>query len=137
MKIIPKFKGRIKNGNLSLFDKDKFSRYLVKFEGKDIWCSVDLYKKIGFRSIQQNRYLWGVCYKMIAFETGHSEEEIHEIMKGMFNSEITDFRGKKIKVNKSTTSLDKLEFMEYWENIKNWASMELNIIIPDPDEYLN
>jgi hypothetical protein len=38
------------------------------------------------RSLQQNRYMWGVVYKLIADHTGYTADEVHQLMKDRFLS---------------------------------------------------
>ena len=92
-------------------------------------------KVLGSRSNEQNRYLWGIVYKTIADFTGHSVDDLH----AHFTREFLIEKVTLIKVYRSTTSLDKKEFGEYIERIKQWA-LNFNLIIPDPvdaPKYLN
>ncbi len=45
------------------------------------------------------------------------------------------FRVDEFVIGGSTTRMNKLEFGEYCEAIRQWAAMELGINIPDPGEY--
>jgi len=38
------------------------------------------------------------------------------------------------KVVKRSSKMDKIEFMDYVESIKQWAAQTLNLYIPDPNE---
>lgn len=90
------------------------------------------------RSTQQNRWLWGVCYKMIAEHTGYSADEIHELMKHRFLRHFIDIETRngieQLETVKSTTQLNTIEFNSYTTQIQQWASIELGISIPDPNE---
>jgi hypothetical protein len=56
-----------------------------------------------------------------AVHIGDTREGVHEDMKVMF------------KV-KTTTTLNKKEFNDYLEKIKQWAAQFLGLAIPDPDQ---
>jgi hypothetical protein len=75
------------------------------------------------RSNPQNKYYFGVIVDMISEETGNEPEETHELLKLKFLKSM----GKK-----NTTQLTTVEFNTYIEKIQRWASIELSLIIPDP-----
>jgi len=70
-------------------------------------------------------------YRLLADYTGHSPEEIHEAMKYEFllNHE------SKLKVPRSTSELSTLEMEDYLSRVREFASMELGVYIPEPNEY--
>lgn len=91
------------------------------------------------RSNGQNRYYWGVVLK--AFynsEIGYTAEEWHEIIKHKFLKEWRTVKGKtkteEIEITRSTTDLNTKEFEELMTKIRQWASIELGIWIPEPNE---
>jgi len=86
------------------------------------------------RSLKQNAYYWGVALKYISDETGYSVDETHSLMKTFFMKKHLDFRGKRYTIIQSTASLSSLAFMEYIEQVKQWAAAELALSIPSPDE---
>lgn len=67
------------------------------------------------RTIQQNRYYWGVYLPLIARETGEQDlDALHKLFSGKFLSEgIKEVLGEKVRITKSTTSLSKNDFSEY------------------------
>ena len=94
------------------------------------------------RSIQQNRWYWGCLVQLVADHTGYSPEEIHDIYKAKFipkHVSLADGNGEVVAefvIGGSTRKLDKGQFAEYCEAIRAWASDELNVTIPDPEEPL-
>lgn len=78
------------------------------------------------RTIQQNRYYWGVYLPLIAKETGeHDLEALHKLFSGKFLSEgIKEVLGQKMRITKSTTSLSKADFSEYIMNIEAETGIE-------------
>lgn len=103
--------------------------YLEKNDGKKIMIEVKLEK--ARRSLSQNDYLWGVVYKTIALETGHTENEVHEYLKRVcLPPRFTKIMGKEIKLPASTTELNKAEFGEYIEKIRAEVA-PMGIAIPE------
>lgn len=86
------------------------------------------------RSNPQNRYYWGHVLPTISEHTGHSCEELHEIFKLKFNSVVAHIGKDEIIVGKSTASLKTMEFEHYLSRIITWASMELGVIITNPED---
>lgn len=118
-------------------DKAKLVEYIQQTVFKDMQvCTIK--KHVWPRSNQQNRYLWGVIYSIIAGEIGEDVETVHQICGQKFLSERIIITGDQSPENeetflvvKSTTKLDTKQFSEYCEAIRHWAWHELNISIPD------
>lgn len=125
--MIPIFKGRVENGKFILNNREGFDRYLLTLNGE---VELKLGRDLGMRTDPQNKYLWGVVYRLIAQHTGHTDDEIHGLMGVKFRKKQLDIGWTII----STTKLNKQEFSEYIENIKQWAAEELGLYIPDSDE---
>lgn len=102
------------------------------------------------RSLQQNKYLFGVAYKLISEATGYEKQDIHEdclklhfgvrlkkVPRSRFHPEglaevplrttTTDEHGRR-------SVLGKVQFMEYTEFVKRYAA-EAGVYIPDPNEH--
>lgn len=87
------------------------------------------------RSSNQNRYLWSVVYQLIAEHTGHSSEEVHAFMKARFlPRRFIKIGGREELAEKSTTDLTTAEFEEYAMRVRVFASQELGIQVPLPNE---
>jgi hypothetical protein len=107
---------------------------------------------IAERTLQQNRYLNGVAYKLIGDKTGYERNEIHEYFLGLFFG----WREKKVPrkpsnpkgvesvpVRTTTTNengkrslLSTEEFWQYVEFLQRFAAEKLHMVIPDPDPTL-
>ncbi len=81
------------------------------------------------RSNEQNRY-YRVVLKIISEDTGHTPDELHQILGDMFLKEEKYGLGP----DWSTTVLSTVEFEEYLESIRRLAAMVLHLYIPDPNE---
>lgn len=87
------------------------------------------------RSLNQNAYMWGVVYKLIADFTGENEDDIHEILKKKFLGESTIMIGGIEEIiGRSTTKLSTVEFEEYLTKVRAWANEKLEVFIPLPNE---
>lgn len=127
-----KWFGTTQEGNLQIKDREAFKTYLKGIQGE---IEVSVSKRKGKRSDAQNRYLWGVVYKLLSTETGYKDEEIHELMLEKFAPRrYMELGGTKEKVVKRSSKMDKIEFMDYVESIKQWSAETLNLYIPDPNE---
>ena len=115
--------GKIQNGAIKVqrFFKDQ----IVKLEGKE----VEIRELDNDRTSQQNRYMWGVVYKLISDHTGFTPEEVHEVYKKKFLT----YEKKGFKFTKSTTDLKVKEFGEYLDKVINHAQGELGLIIPEAE----
>lgn len=96
------------------------------------------------RSLNQNRYYWGICVKMVhdgLKDLGHEVtlEETHDFLKAKFNYNeiVNESTGEVVSIPKSTTELSKTDFMEYIEKIQRFAAEFLNVVIPDPNTQLS
>lgn len=84
------------------------------------------------RSLEQNAYMWGVVYKTLSTETGHSIEDIHELMKHRFLGRVMKLQDEEFIIPTSTTDLDVEQMTDYLEQIRSWALDKLKILIPLP-----
>lgn len=84
------------------------------------------------RTIDQNRFYWGVVLTGIAEHTGHTPEEIHEVLKDLFlPRRFITLGGHEVSTQKTTTDLSVTEFAHYLEQVTAWAAQELGIAFPD------
>lgn len=131
------FYSDVKSGKLQKNVSEKIVKTLQIFEGKRVEISIQ--KQRGHRSNQQNR-LWWVYMQIIADETGHTKEEIHELCKKMFLSkpiELVNLKTGEVTQETtfgSTAQLNKDQFTELIDNLQKWAATILDIVLPDPDE---
>ena len=74
----------------------------------------------------------------MADHTGFSSIDIHEIMKYKFllSEAVNEKTGEIYKYVKSTTELTTIEMMDYMTSIQKFASEDLQIVLPEPNEQL-
>ena len=109
-----RFPCNIKNGKMTLTDKEEFDKVISKLQG-DYYIEL---KETGVRSSQQNNYYWNAV-RIIAEELGYTDNEMHATIKNHFEVE-------------STKTLSTKEFASFIERLVRWSAIELNIVIPDP-----
>lgn len=119
--------------HLSPSQKKRINTYVQKHDGQYVRLSMSQPTK--GRSNYQNRYYWGVVLEILASETGHTTEEMHEFMKAEYlPRQFMTLAGKEHELVKSTTTLSTVDFEDYLENIRSFAARDLGIKIPMPKE---
>ena len=131
----PIFYGIVQNGKLKLDKRDRFDKYLNTLKGR-VMLTLQRSTPKTERSTAQNRYYWAVIVKMVSEEMGIIPDDAHDFMKRLFLKRGVDFKGKRYEVVGSTTSLDTIKFEEYTSKCREWASVELNLVVPLPNEIL-
>lgn len=137
-KVIPIFRGEAKDGKLFITNRDMFEKYLRTLSGP-IDVTIKRHRKS--RSLRQNAYYWGVVVPLIANELGYTHDEMHEIIKAKFfkvrEKEVVTSGGVFVTIPEhagSTTDKSTGEFEEKMDEIRQWASMDLGVVIPLPNE---
>ena len=125
--MIPEFPGTVEKGKLVISDKQALNRWVQTLKGK---VYVTIKKKRKTRSNLQRKYQWGCVYKIVSEHTGYTLDECHQI----FGKKFLGYEKKGHVFIKSTTKLSTVEFEDYMESIRRFASMELSLWIPEPNE---
>lgn len=129
----PFFIGKIENGHLKVFRPEVLRHAIAKIgEGNEFQMTVE--KRSLKRSLAENAYYWGVVVKMVSDQMGILPDDAHEFMKRLFLKKGITWRGDRYEVTRSTASLSIAEFEDYCESCRNWASMEMDLVIPLPNE---
>lgn len=106
-----------------------FKKFLQQFAGKKV--TIEVQERKSTRTMNQNSYYW-LYLGIIAEETGHSTEDLHELFKGKFlSSGIKEIFGEKVRSKQSTTQLSVGRFVEYLMQIEELTGVPL----PDTSEY--
>lgn len=132
-KTYPAWKATASHGRLTVSEQEQFEKYLHSLP-KEVTVIVKPFKKYVPRSNQQNRYYHGVILPLLADHTGYSTNELHEILKRMFNGKTIAIKGTGYIVGQSTTELTTEEMEHYLGQIRDWASIELGCYLPNPNE---
>lgn len=101
-------------------------------------CSYEItvYDKI--RSLNENNYFYGVVLAELSEYTGHTAEELKIYLKKKFGwVEAKEVFGEMIEKERSTARMTTAEFEKFMTQIRMWATEELNLYIPMPNEKTN
>lgn len=131
--------GAVKGGKLYLHNRRAFDQQIAQM--REGWqLEVYVTRRRATRSLQQNAFYWGVVMQLLSDHTGYTPDEMHEVCKAKFiprhlavskgNGEIVG----EFVLGGSTRSLNKNEFSEYVERVRQWAAEDLDVYIPDPNE---
>ena len=124
---------RVKNAKVEFLNKPLFYRDLSQYEDKEAVLLLKPYKDL--RSDNQNRYYWGVVIKLLSDELGYFPDEIHEAMKQKFLSIRHVKIGKaEYSIPESTAMKNTTDFEDYLAKIRIWASKDLELLIPLPND---
>ena len=86
------------------------------------------------RTISQNK-LYRLWVKLIADKTGNTEDDLHDYFKDVFlEKQYKVLFNKQVESGGSTTRLTTKEFTTFLDKIYLFASEELKMILPKPDD---
>jgi hypothetical protein len=127
----------IEQGRLILDNRKKMDAEIKECQDCAVIVTI---KKRGKRSTPQNNYYHGIIVENVRHrlvELGHrvTHDEVHEEIKRLFLPEpLVDEHGVVIfEKAGSTTEMNKSEFSEFIERIREWSAGALGIDIPDPN----
>jgi hypothetical protein len=123
---------KVINGKIIYTYPSKMEKQLEKLDNTSV--VVEIKKNTVKRSGALNQYYWKVVVGILTDELGYAKEEMHEVLKSKFLYKKELIGDEWIRVSISTTKLTNKEFLDYIEKIKMFASTELSIYIPDPNE---
>ena len=113
--------------------KEEAIEAIKNLNNSDSW-DIKVTKKRCRRSITQNNlyWLWLTCIEQ---ETGQDRNSLHEFFKAKFLG-FEEFQVLNHTVTKviSTTQKDTRQFKEYLDSIQMFASVELGIVLPEPED---
>ena len=113
-------------------DLDKYHIWLDSFKpGDHVFFTVEKITKRKERSLEQNAYYWGVIIKILSEEIGYTKDEMHEALRYKF-LRYENVNG--LPTFLSTTQLSTVEWECYMEEVRRWASMDMGIVIPEPNQ---
>ena len=129
--------GHVRAGRLEIRRRKDLRDALGRMRDGEVLITIS--PKRAARSLQQNRWYWGVIVELLSDHTGYTPDEIHEVLKAKFipkrlaladgNGEIRD----ELVIGGSSAKLNKIEFGEFCESVRRWAAEDLGVVIPDPE----
>jgi len=126
--------GKVRKGKFIPDDRIQFIKEFAKKD--DTRLEVTVRKPRKYRSLQQNKYYWGVVISLLSETTGFSKDEMHDALRVKFLTDL-ELIGEKTTLPRiqSTTELSTVEFLEYVSQIQQWAAEFLDCYIPDPESW--
>ena len=125
----------LKKGKLALSKKDLKDindLYAYHKDGDVMSLTITKYKK--YRSNPQLSYYFAVPVKILSEHLGYHVDEMHDLLKHMFNPKMIDVKGFCVEIGGSTGELKTDQMEDYLSRIRMWASSDLNVFIPLPNE---
>jgi hypothetical protein len=117
---------------LTELDRDMVLAQIKRLDLKKVY-TVEITERRIKRTISQNGlyWLWLTC---ISHETGNDKDEIHEFFKAKYIfPELKMIFGESVEL-RSTTELNTVQFKDLLDKIQVFASTELAITLPDPND---
>ena len=105
--------------------RDRLKQFLDK---RELPMQVEVGDPREQRSTSQNSRLWAL-HSLAAKETGHTADELHEIMlQKFFGTKQVEVAGIEITVAaKRSSTREKAEFRDFLDNVENFYASELGI----------
>ena len=120
------------DGTLRPVDPERLKR----LAGHDVWFSVHEHPTVGLRSLDSNRYYWGVVLRAICEETGNDPESCHYGLKreavrvGVLEPEYLSIGDQLIEAE-PTTVTDSETFSRYVAWVVDWARTKLGVHVEE------
>jgi len=114
--------------------KEEYKAYLYSLDLNGKVYQIKTTNKRAKRSLSQNSLMW-LWLACIEQETGQSKDELHSFFKStILGQESRICFGVVYNDTVTTTDLDTLLFKQYLDKIQIFASSELGIILPNPED---
>jgi len=85
------------------------------------------------RSLNENKYYWGVIIPLLGDYCGYDKDEMHDALKWKF-LQVDGIKPGMPPTVRSTSDLSTIEFEQLMSTIRMWASKELGVYVPSPNE---
>jgi hypothetical protein len=131
-----KYTGRVLPGGLLVLDRPRdYGQHVKSHAGQRV--ELTLRKERTRRSLDQNAWLWGVAYPILAAEFGYDRHELDALHYGLvakcFGARRDDRLGIDVP-NARSSKLTTAQFSDYMEWVIRFAAVEYGIRIPLPNE---
>jgi hypothetical protein len=117
---------------LTELDRDMVLAQIKRLDLKKVY-TVEITERRIKRTISQNGlyWLWLTC---ISHETGNDKDDLHEFFKWKYLNPEKLYIFNDCLIKYSTASLNTLQFKELLDKVQVFASSELAITLPDPED---
>lgn len=120
------------DGTIRPVDRERLHRYV----GRDVWVEVHKEPTPGIRSLDANKFLWGVVYREICEATGNDPESVHWGLKreavrvGVLAPEYITLGDQLIEAE-PTTVVDSEAFSRYVSWVIDFARTKLGVHVEE------
>ncbi len=118
---------------LTELDREMVIAQIKRLDLKKVY-TIEITERRIKRTLSQNNlyFLWLTC---ISHETGNDKDDLHEFFKQKYLTHIRTVIFDRFWVDRiSTTDLNTIQFKEFLDHIQQFASTELAITLPDPND---
>lgn len=133
---VPVWLGAVTKGRLTLDAEAAFRAYIKALPDQPI--QLVLQRRKSQRSLDQNAWVFGIAYPIIAEALGydaHEIEDLHYALVAKWGGEHFDKRLGAMVPNKRSSKLSTTEYSDYMEWLVRFAATELGgIVVPLPGE---
>jgi len=134
---VPVFRARVREGRIEWSEQDAARRreWLRRLSGREV--EVIVRPPSRKRSNDQNAWLWGVAYPLLAETFGYERHEhalLHYGLLGECFGTVYDQRFGRALVRVGSSQMTTKEFSDYMEWLVRWAAVEHDCRIPLPGE---
>ena len=123
-------------GKLHLDARQLFQRYVQTLRNRPV--QLVLKRRESQRSLDQNAWIWGVAYPVLAEALGydlHEHEDLHYALVAKCFGEHFDKRVGAMVPNRRSSKLTTKEFSDYMEWLVRFGAMECRgVVVPLPGE---
>lgn len=113
-------------------DRSAVIRTLTALDVRKPWFIV-LKREAKKRTLSQNNLYWVWC-ELIAKETGNAIDDTHEAIKKKFCPAREVWLGDESHFVQSTAKLETQAMSEFMDQVYAWATSEMGLILPVPEE---
>ena len=147
-RIYPVFKGFAKGGSLFFEDRRALDGYVRSLDGKQL--DIILKEQHKHKSRKEEKFYHGVVVRMVADDMCISDQEAHDILRGLHlkveeKKIIAGIKILRYERVLSTTELSDKAYQDYWKRCIAWAALPtlpeglsqtsgLSLYIPYPNE---
>ena len=132
-KPVPIFRAQVHDGKLVMREHGRWAGYLAKLRDRDVEVIVRPERK--HRSMNANRFYWGVVVAAGSEWSGYEPEEFHQAMKGIHlpRKRLVLPTGEEIETLASTHDMDTEAFSEFVNRVVRWLAQQ-GCPVPDASE---
>ena len=127
--------GIVTDGIFKMRDRQGFEAAMALFKDGEVIASFTPATEKAWRSLQANRFMW-IVFTLIAAETGHTKDEIHDWMCQKFLTYPVDVVDPQtgevtvVEVTRGTSRLKSGEHAHFLDEVIQWAGEWLGMELP-------